>query len=217
MSNGKAFIGKQGRGRLEFDGNRGTISSALYNNTASGHKKGMLIDFDDGKIDICNESSDSGSLTQYFMRIDVSDTNLNLNSYPLKIGTDNDPKFKVNWKGEIYCSDAIINGARLNDIVQASIASNGTLTNNGDINNVGTISGGTIKNVTITGDDTDLNLANLRILRTGVELTSGFMDITPGCSFRFHSENMDKYLINFVSSLNSDGTYTDSVMKFFEG
>ena len=206
MSNGKAFIGKKGKGRLEFDGNRGTISSALYNNTDAGHKKGMLIDFDDGKIDICNESSDSGSLTQYFMRIDVSDTNLNLSSYPLKIGTDDDPKFKVNWKGEIYCSDAIINGARLNDIVQASIANGATVINNG------TISGGTIENVTITGDDTDLNLANLRIRRTGVEFSSGYMDISSGCSFRFHSEDMDKYLINFVSAINSDGTYTVGTM-----
>lgn len=202
MSNGKAFIGKKGRGRLEFDGNRGTISSTLYNNTASGHKKGMLIDFDDGKIDICNESGD----TQYFMRIDVSDTNLNLNNYPLKIGTDDDPKFKVNWKGEIYCSDAIINGARLNDIVQASIANGATVNNNG------TISGGTIENVTITGDNTDLHLANLRIRRTGVEFSSGYLDINSGCSFRFHSENMDKYQINFVSAINSDGTYTVGTM-----
>ena len=45
---GTAFIGKSGRGRLLFDGNNSTIKSASYLNNG----KGMMIDFDDGVIDI---------------------------------------------------------------------------------------------------------------------------------------------------------------------
>jgi hypothetical protein len=47
---GKAFIGKSGRGRITIDGNEGTITSASYN--ASRKNAGMLIDLDDGYIDM---------------------------------------------------------------------------------------------------------------------------------------------------------------------
>lgn len=53
---GKAFIGKSGRGRIRFDGNSGTIASASYYATrpdgSSAGDAGMLIDLDDGFIDI---------------------------------------------------------------------------------------------------------------------------------------------------------------------
>ena len=53
---GKAFIGKSGRGRIRFDGNSGTIASASYyatrENQQSAGDAGMLIDLDDGYIDI---------------------------------------------------------------------------------------------------------------------------------------------------------------------
>ena len=45
---GTAFLGKSGAGRIEFDGNGGTIKSANYNS----YNEGMLIDLDDGLIDI---------------------------------------------------------------------------------------------------------------------------------------------------------------------
>ncbi len=48
-TDGTAFIGKSGRGRIDFDGNTGTISSASYEQTDAA---GMLIDLDDGFIDI---------------------------------------------------------------------------------------------------------------------------------------------------------------------
>lgn len=51
---GTAFLGKSGRGRLLFDGNSGTISSASYQQTT--HRgltpAGMMIDLDDGFIDM---------------------------------------------------------------------------------------------------------------------------------------------------------------------
>lgn len=48
MDDGKAFIGKNGKGRIEFDGNNGWIQSMSY----SMDKTGMRIDLDDGIIDI---------------------------------------------------------------------------------------------------------------------------------------------------------------------
>lgn len=55
---GTAFFGKAGRGRIEIDGNKGTIGSASYiqnmdtSSTNPINKAGMLIDLDDGLIDI---------------------------------------------------------------------------------------------------------------------------------------------------------------------
>ena len=47
---GTGFIGKSGRGRIQFDGNEGTIESASY--TTGTNPFGMKIDFDDGWIDM---------------------------------------------------------------------------------------------------------------------------------------------------------------------
>ena len=48
---GTGFIGKSGRGRIEFDGNKGLIQSASYS-ADSNHPFGMKIDLDDGFIDM---------------------------------------------------------------------------------------------------------------------------------------------------------------------
>lgn len=48
-SDGTAFLGKSGRGRIEFDGNQGSIYSMSY---GTGADTGMKIDLDDGYIDI---------------------------------------------------------------------------------------------------------------------------------------------------------------------
>lgn len=47
---GTAFIGKSGRGRIKFDGNTGTITSASYEQARDS--SGMKIDLDDGVIDM---------------------------------------------------------------------------------------------------------------------------------------------------------------------
>ena len=44
-----AFIGKMGRGQIQFDGNSGEIKSASYNDPSLA---GMRIDVDDGIIDM---------------------------------------------------------------------------------------------------------------------------------------------------------------------
>ena len=47
-NDGTAFIGKAGKGRIEFDGNHGEITSSSYKNGSTG----MRIDLDDGIIDM---------------------------------------------------------------------------------------------------------------------------------------------------------------------
>ena len=47
---GTAFIGKSGRGRIKFNGNKGTITSASYEQAKES--AGMMIDLDDGVIDM---------------------------------------------------------------------------------------------------------------------------------------------------------------------
>ena len=49
---GTAFLGKAGRGRIKFDGNSGTITSASYEQLKTTGDSGMLIDLDDGIIDM---------------------------------------------------------------------------------------------------------------------------------------------------------------------
>lgn len=50
---GTAFIGKAGKGRIEFDGNSGRIQSMSYSQTKNEKvKSGMLIDLDDGIIEM---------------------------------------------------------------------------------------------------------------------------------------------------------------------
>lgn len=73
---GTAFLGKSGRGRILFDGNSGSISSASYNavrqpiknehNEVIGYEEstaGMKIDLDDGYIDILGGGKNNGIYT----------------------------------------------------------------------------------------------------------------------------------------------------------
>lgn len=65
---GTAFLGKSGSGRILFDGNKGVIQSSAYQNNGTG----MLIDLDDGLIDMKSTVDDSKSqvriqtVTPYF-------------------------------------------------------------------------------------------------------------------------------------------------------
>ena len=54
---GTAFIGKAGKGRIVFDGNSGTIASM---SRSQNEKAGMLIDLDDGFIDIMGVDKTGG-------------------------------------------------------------------------------------------------------------------------------------------------------------
>ena len=79
---GTAFIGKSGRGRIKFNGNTGSITSASYEETKES--AGMKIDLDDGYIDIrgVNQSED-GKYNKYEssgIRIDVKSPYLTVRS-----------------------------------------------------------------------------------------------------------------------------------------
>lgn len=56
---GTAFIGKSGRGRIKFNGTSGTITSASYEQTDKS--AGMMIDLDDGVIDMRGVTYDDES------------------------------------------------------------------------------------------------------------------------------------------------------------
>ena len=64
---GTAFLGKSGRGRILFDGNSGSISSASYQQTRTGNTEqpntaGMMIDLDDGFIDMLGTKKNDNGL-----------------------------------------------------------------------------------------------------------------------------------------------------------
>lgn len=56
---GTAFIGKSGRGRIQFNGDKGTITSASYEQAKES--AGMMIDLDDGVIDMRGAKLDETS------------------------------------------------------------------------------------------------------------------------------------------------------------
>lgn len=96
--NGTAFLGKEGQGRINFDGNHGTISSATDSSGA-----GMVIDIDDGVIEMLGPrvndkqakiymSIDGSSLKPYFMLKSKNGTTLmevSDNNYYLQTETFN--------------------------------------------------------------------------------------------------------------------------------
>lgn len=96
---GTAFIGKAGKGRIEFDGNHGEIRSMSYSQTKNQKvKSGMLIDLDDGIIEMhgATKSGNNGNFenTSYEgsgakIRLNVAD-----NSEPyfeIHTATEDDP------------------------------------------------------------------------------------------------------------------------------
>ncbi len=90
---GTAFFGKAGKGRILFDGNSGSISSAAFNEA----NVGMKIDLDDGYLEM---KGTEGSLedgytegTNSLIRLDVKSPYVKLNSADgntlLFLGDDN--------------------------------------------------------------------------------------------------------------------------------
>lgn len=146
---GTAFIGKAGKGRIEFKGDNGIIESA--------DKTGMSINLGEGKITSKNfELKASGSEDNKYITITS-----NSGSKPLEIGK----KFSVNWDGTVDATGFKLTGTHedeednINKIVLDSNASkyplkigskfsvgwDGTIIAEGEINATsGTIGGCTI-------------------------------------------------------------------------
>lgn len=99
--NGTAFIGASGKGRILFDGTKGTITSENYNTIGTG----ITIDLTEGVQKFVNLNNED----QYFVNIDTSSTNLEPDDSALAIGT-NSPNFWVTWDGTMHCVDADVQG-----------------------------------------------------------------------------------------------------------
>lgn len=94
---GTAFIGKVGEGRIEFNGTRAQITTNRY---ADDHG-GMLLDFDDGKIEIKSPNTDIKAEITGDITIDSTQSKT-----PFKIGNN----FSVNWDGTIKATDGNFSG-----------------------------------------------------------------------------------------------------------
>ncbi len=75
-TDGTAFIGKAGRGRIEFNGNSGVIQSMSYGEKNALTPTGMQIDLDDGIIDIRGSYIDHTRQTFTKARAIMNDTSL---------------------------------------------------------------------------------------------------------------------------------------------
>jgi hypothetical protein len=126
-ADGTMFIGKKGKGQLVFDGNKSTIQSNSYAASPTNKKIGMLLDFDDGLIDIRNFKNNTN--TSYFVKLDVTDNNLSLTDKPLKIGTGNDPKFSVEWDGTVHAKDIVIDSGTLSGTIATAQGSTTVIKN----------------------------------------------------------------------------------------
>lgn len=92
---GTAFIGQDGVGRINFDGNQGIIESARFD-----AQEGMQINLKEGTIKAHDFTLDVGDADiEGWIRI-TTDRQRN----PLSIGS----KFSVNWKGEITATGGYI-------------------------------------------------------------------------------------------------------------
>lgn len=125
---GKAFIGKDGKGRLLFDGDKATITSQYY----TSNRAGMILDFDDGFVKMYNANGN--------ILIDSSNS-----TNPLKIGTN----FAVRWDGSITANNGYFGGtlyatAGYIDNIECGRLYGGYIIG-------GTIDGGSVQGGTITG------------------------------------------------------------------
>ena len=114
---GTAFFGKDGHGRIYFDGNK----SQIYSSDWLLGDQGMLLDIDNGYIKMHRE-------TGQFNDIDTSSTSSHTNSssgdkyitmgvvdstWPLSIGISKDlgqRNFRVRWDGSLYATNGSFSG-----------------------------------------------------------------------------------------------------------
>lgn len=116
---GTAFIGKNGRGRIYFDGNDAKIYSATYNTANIGMMIDLGGDDESPYIDIKTPSSsillkaEEGASQIYFSgsggEIIISS---DAYSNPLTIGT----KFEVDWEGNLTANNAYLKDAYLENV-----------------------------------------------------------------------------------------------------
>lgn len=126
MDNGKAFIGKDGKGRISFNGNNGSISGGY---DSSGKNPNMTINLSNGQIDaetFCLKAGagDKKIILQTAQNGEL--TNTTTGSKPLQIGK----YFDVTWAGHVTAASGKIgawNFLPTVSTVQGTTASAGSL------------------------------------------------------------------------------------------
>ena len=168
MDDGTGFIGKDGLGRINFNGNKATIYSTSYkidpnNNITTQRPTGsMTIDLNDPYILMQHEDNT--------IRIDASKTgtvtSASSSNAPFKIGN----KFAVAWDGTIYASGGNFSGhinAYTGTIGGWKITSDKLTSSNGDVTlyesgdiEGASISGGVISGTTIYSEEIYAGVSN---------------------------------------------------------
>lgn len=156
--NGTAFIGKSGTGRIEFDGEKSIIQSAVYQDG-----KGMSINLLAGTINAHEFELNVGGTRNNADTIFIS---TNPNNYPLQIGS----KFYVKWDGTLKATNGEFSGTITGTSISASDISGGTISG-------GTISGGTISGTSISASNISGGTISGGTI-TGAIISAGSMNIT---------------------------------------
>lgn len=117
MDDGTAFIGKNGTGRINFNGNNSTIYSAQYKEKNKSY--GMMIDLGGSKVPYidmkyCDNTTDPPVTNQIILGIDRAsylpylhmNASVSKKENPLAIGGN----FRVEWDGTIHASNGEFSG-----------------------------------------------------------------------------------------------------------
>lgn len=129
---GTAYFGKSGNGQILIDGNNSWLTSQNYlqyinkynlnenienyifpfstnyeiKSGLAVNPGGIFLDLDDSVLDIRNGL--------YYLTLNASNNNTDdISKCPLKIGTGNDPKFTVDWGGNLKAINAFLQDATL--------------------------------------------------------------------------------------------------------
>ena len=115
---GKAFLGKQGHGRIEFDGDTGEIKSSLFDD--EDHPSGLRIDIDNAYMDFLGEGSNArvhigvqgdmlgGNDTSYFSIVNTAGDELMHFANPIEISDPTLPR--ALWDSGQYIQSAGFDG-----------------------------------------------------------------------------------------------------------
>ena len=120
---GTAFIGKAGKGRLEFNGEKSIIQSSIMDDS----KIGMKMDFDDGYIQLVQFGENKNNQ----IWIDAQKDSI----YPIKAGE----KFKVEWDGTLTASNGNFTNGDFSGHIEANSGKIGAWTISNMIDNKGAL------------------------------------------------------------------------------
>ena len=101
---GNAFIGKDGSGRIIFDGDGGNIYSSSWETESLG----MYLGIDDGVIKLQAQNKITNISGNEYITLSAAES-----TYPLSIGnniTTSARNFRVDWDGKLYATNGYFSG-----------------------------------------------------------------------------------------------------------